>query len=665
MTLSQIPGAPTFRSSAVNAVAVIPLLSSQNNGQDDSSTHSTKSFQDLIDILSRSPRSSKGSADDILVVVPNANLTRPGDWKYEETPLKNFHWGHGCQRLSVFDGRPNNSRMAHDRLINHDMTREWIDICPSRRTAALIGVLNMKDVPDEATFKKAEQEWQQWAERYSTPPYEVTAHGRDFERDFVVQRLFVFDSFDESCKVDISKSSLGSSLVAFPPANENSQVMDLHTNEVINGLSVSIFRALEDRIRESDAITRGAEDGQPIAASTARARFSFQQGTKSQSDNAGEGPKGSSDLSINNIVNVVSPEKLAPARAAPPQSKRPSVMDKLSTASAKGTSSEAQLLTPLDDVWDYSELSPKDAQEMMRREVGRREKFAGDLSLMAGSPLDAYERYTKAAELCKSSTPDPLWYACALEGCAAAHIAMAEAGGFNVDQYLEDSFQLPDDFMACAVTTAADTKAKSLVKQTLPGVVSTLCDEALNVFSRHPQLACFKSELLLKLAWYTAEVEDTHMLCRWGLGDGCYGGDPTDGQRRWETSTSTQLNFLELKNKKGDNVVDRNSLKRLQNFSDYMHRAVSAEGLTPASCADAALLCASMCLRGMRVSFASCCAFIIETRMLSKLVYLLPLVLFLDNWETHRAGKIGSTSNSRPKGGVLRHYSCRGIVRVR
>ena len=628
MTLSQIPGAPTFRLSAVNAVAIVPLLSSDDNRQHSrdggaqassaaaGGTHSSKSFDDLMEVLSRSSRSSKldhilssnAATKDILMVVPNANLTRPGDWKYEETPLKNFHWGHGCQRLAVFDGRPYNSRMAHDRLINHDMTREWIDICPSRRTAALIGVLNMRDVPDEATLKKAEQEWRQWAERYSTPPYEVTAHGRDFGRDEVVQRLFVFDSFDESCQVDISKltSAVGnSSLVAFPPADgENSQVMDLHTNEVINGLSVSIFRALEDRIRESDAVTSGAEDGQPIASSAARARF-FQgpsSSKKSESED-GEGPKGSSDLSINNIVNMVSSDNTLAMPKAPAQSKRPSVVDKLTTISSKGTSTEAQLLTPLDDVWDYSELSPKDAQEMMRREVGRREKVAGDLSLMAGSPLDAYERYTKAAELCKSSTPDPLWYACALEGCAAAHIAMAEAGGFNVDQYLEDSFQLPDDFMACAVTTVADTKSKSLVKQTLPGVVSTLCHEALNIYSRHPKLASFKTELLLKLAWYTAEVEDAHMRCRWGLGDGCYGGDPSDGQRRWEMSTSTQLNFLELKNKKGEDVVAQNSFKRLQNFTDYMHRAVSTDGLTAPSCADAALRCAALSLAGMRVSY--------------------------------------------------------------
>ena len=146
------------------------------------------------------------------------------------------------------------------------------------RTAALIGVLNMRDCPDTATLKQAQQGWQQWAEQYSTPPYKVTAHGRDFEHDFVVQRLFVFDSFHESNKIDLNKMDLGSSLVAFPPSDdEHSHMMDMHLNVVVNDLAAAIFEELEGRIRESDAITRGT-DGQPLASTAARSRF-FQKMT--------------------------------------------------------------------------------------------------------------------------------------------------------------------------------------------------------------------------------------------------------------------------------------------------------------------------------------------------------------------------------------------------
>mmetsp|Transcript_4602 Transcript_4602/g.10885 ORF Transcript_4602/g.10885 Transcript_4602/m.10885 type:complete len:1558 (+) Transcript_4602:62-4735(+) len=602
MTLSQIPSAPSFRSSAVNAVAIIPLLSSDRKGQDDDTTHSSKSFRELMEALGRHKDQSQPSSqagDDVLLVVPNSSLTRPGNWKYDNTPLKNFHWEYGCQRLAVFDGRPYNSRMAHDRLINHELTRNWIDLCPHRRTAALIGVLNMRDVPDIETLLKAEQEWQQWAERYSTPPYEVTAHGRDFERDFVVQRLFVFDSFHEDSKVDMATTSLGSSLVAFPPAegDNSTKVMDMHTNVVVTDLSVAIFQELEDRIRESD-MTIGS-DGQPLSSSAARSRF-FQLAQKQSNGEDEEGPEGSPELNVNSLAAVVSSDNQL-ATSAPASNKnrhpkdRESIQIKLNNVVSKGSSSEAQLLTPLDDVWDYSELKPSDAQEMLRREVGRREKFAADLSLLAGSPLDAYERYMKAADLCKTSCPDPLWYASALEGCAAAHVAMVEAGGYNVDTYLESAFQLPDEFMACSVASGEKT-----TKQTMSKVVKALCDDALRVLSRHPRLSCFRAELLLKLAWYTGEVEDTHIRCKWGIGEGCFGGDPASEKRRWEVHSSTQLSFLELKNKHGEDVVRLNTLHRLQRWTKFMHIAVAAGALDPVTRADVALRCASLCLKGLR-----------------------------------------------------------------
>lgn len=603
MTLSQVPGSPSFRSAAVNSVALIPLLSSHSNGHDNPNTHSSKSFHELLEALQRYHGQSSGNGnagmeaaiEDLLLVVPHSNLTRPGDWKYDETPLKNFHWGHGCQRMEFFDGRPYNSRMAHDRLINHELTRNWIDLCPHRRTAALIGVLNVRDCPDEATLKKAKQEWEQWAERYSTPPYEVTAHGRDFERDFVVQRLFVFDSFHDSIKVDVSEVFKGPSLVAFPPS-ENENMIDLHLNVVLNDLAVAVFRELEARIRESDSITKGS-DGQPLVSQSAKSRF-FARAGKQDGE---EVPLGSDNLSINNLAAVVSPNSKLAGRENTKNtqsSKRASVQAKLRNVVTKGSSAQAQLLTPLDDVFDYAELNPKDAQEMLRREVGRREKFAADLALMAGSPLDAYERYMKAAELCRSTCPDPLWYACALEGCAAAHIAMAEAGGFNVDSYLENSFQLPESMMACAVVPSAEKSSK----QDMSSVVAALCDDALNVLSRHPRLACFRAELLLKLAWYGAEVEDTHVRCQWGLGEGCFGGDSSGDKKRWEMSSSTQFNFLELKNKLGEDVIAKSTFTRSKKFTEYLHQAVSAGALDPATRADVALRAASMCLRGLRVS---------------------------------------------------------------
>eukprot|EP00536_Pseudo-nitzschia_multiseries_P018057 jgi/Psemu1/227659/e_gw1.2100.10.1 len=655
VSLSQMIGSPTFRSAAINAVAVIPLLSSSNDGRDDPTTHSSKSFDDFLHSLHRhngqnhhssgiSSADASAIADNgsnVVVVVPNSNLTRPGDWKYNETPLRNFHWGHGCQRLRFFDGRPYHSRSAHDRLINHELTRNWIDLCPSRRTAALIGVLNVRDCPNQATLERAIQEWRQWAERYSTPPYEVTALGRDVERDTVVPRLFVFDSFHEELNPEINLQAAANklnrknnSLVAFPPADEErSQMMDLHVNVVVNDLAVAIFQVLEGKIRESDSLMMGKN---PATTQPTKIGF-FGRGNAGRSAEESETPRGGSkDLSINTLANVVSPSsRLATSKThynPKMEHRSASIRMKLDNAytnnnvteltssvssmtseasstsvTTSGSSVKAQLLTPLDAFWDYSELSPKDAHEMMKREVARREKFAADLSLLAGSPLDAYERYTRAADLSKTTSPDPLWYASALEGCAAAHVAMADIGGFNVDEYLESSIQLPEEFMACAlVPTSEKTGGNDEHKKSMPQVVQALCEDALDVTSRHPKTACFHAELLLKLAWYTAEVEDVHLRCQWGLGGDegggieCYGGDANSDKRRWEKASATRMNFLDMKDKDGEDIIQVNTLKRCQKCSEFMHMAASSPSLDPATRADVALRCISIAWRGIR-----------------------------------------------------------------
>jgi hypothetical protein len=164
--------------------------------------------------------------------------------------------------------------------------------------------------------------------------------------------------------------------------------------------------------------------------------------------------------------------------------------------------------------------------------LGRREKWCADLSLLAGLPLNTYERYLKAAEMCKmAETLDPLWHASALEGCAAAHVTMADFGGCNVDEYLENNFQLPEEVMALVVDVAGhhlNQAQKRQVanyttnKQTLPEVVFALCEEALNILNRNQVLSHLYAELLLKLAGYCADAAEGHLRCRWGEGEGCF-----------------------------------------------------------------------------------------------------------------------------------------------
>lgn len=159
LSFSKVPGNPSFRKAAVNAVALVPLLSSKDDGAERPSK-SAASFAELLESLRHHSTAAPQiiAEDELLLVVPNSSLTRPGDWRYNETPLKAFHWQHGSQRLMLFDGRPQESRPAHDRLINQSVTRDWIDLCPSRRTAAVVGVLNLHDCESIADLHRAEEE---------------------------------------------------------------------------------------------------------------------------------------------------------------------------------------------------------------------------------------------------------------------------------------------------------------------------------------------------------------------------------------------------------------------------------------------------------------------------------------------------------------------------
>ena len=603
MAFSQVPGSPSFRSAATNAIAVIPLLSSDKDGNI-TTTNSAKSFRDLFGAFDRycqSVQKTNAIIDDneLMLIVPNASLTRPGDWRYDNTPFKFFHWGHGCQRLLVFDGRPEFSRMAHDRVINHALTRDWIDFCPSRRTAAVIGVLNMRDCTDQATLHRAEEELRNFAQRYSTPSYEVHAHGRGDTRDKVVQRLFVFDSFDEDCQeVDLTKTKFGTNILAFPPSDEaHSQMMDLHLNVVVNDLAVAIFQQIEDKIRESDELRGNGDSSSNAKKNTRLGRF---LGNEKGSE---EPMSAATNLSLSNLTSVLNPDSVGAGASTK------GVFSQLAESATKATSSSPkdskkpvqQLLTPVDEVWDISNLSGKEAEAMRKREVGRREKFAADLCLLAGSPMDAYERYLKAAELSKSKNPDPLWYAGAMEGCAAAHIAMAEAGGYNVDEYLENNFQLPDEIMSLAISSIQDVKKANTSKQTLPKIVFTLCEEALTVMTKNPAVACFHAELLLKLSWYCAEGAERHMMCRWGEGDGCYGGDQS-GPRRWEAHSVHKMAFGNLKTRDGEKIIVKSTQERLRKWCGLMHRATSTGALDSASRVDVGSRCARLAIRGMEVS---------------------------------------------------------------
>ena len=66
-------------------------------------------------------------------------------------------------------------------------------------------------------------------------------------------------------------------------------------------------------------------------------------------------------------------------------------------------------------------ISPTMQELVRKKRYGRLQKALADISLLAGSPADAQDHYTTAAELCRVSN-DWLWTAAALQGIAHAKV---------------------------------------------------------------------------------------------------------------------------------------------------------------------------------------------------------------------------------------------------
>ena len=661
---SSLPGRPCFRDGAMHTVALVPLAVPTSGGgggggegsQAAGPSESERSLSHLLSSLggfartgrashqrsgSASPDGDDGArrwteeSSEITLVLPHSQLTRPGDWRYDSTPLKSHGWGSGCQRIRLFDGRPGMSRMAHDRLGGSDdesgdapsaFDDPWMDLEPHRCTSAVVGILNMKDCRNTADLWRAEESLMRWARRYANPSdREDISLGAGDDRS-VLTRLFVFDSFDEEIqsRVDLNQTRFRSNqLVAFPPilndgGGANAQMMALHSNVVVNDLAVALFRNVERKIRENDAAGKTVWSKGALGASSGGRATSSSASTTS--DETGSVSTAQTSVAPSSSAeNPASPgvgmgvggrlknaffdtrKAIASRQGSDVSNSRQSSSSgdaAASSAERRRLSAMRRLVTPLDldsSTTDLASVSARDMEALKRRDLGRREKRSADLSLMAGSPIDAYERYTRAAELTRQSH-DPLWYASALEGCAGSFVAMAEAGGHGVDEYLEGNFQLPEEVMALAIAQGVaagadlgDGRGKTMTvdrtKTTLPQAVCALVEEAMSVLCRHAKLAPLHAGLLMKLAEYVQESEEGHLRCRWGEGEYCFGGDvgAEEGSTsdaavppRWER---TSVSRLDLRGGEVKGMLALDSVERGRRFTELLHRAVSVGGL--------------------------------------------------------------------------------------
>jgi hypothetical protein len=766
---SSIPPNPTLRSSTLNTVIVVPLLSSTSNPSHpiDYNSHSYHSFQTLFSCLSdinlerrpnenqfrpafrRHPSSAKGHpkykqnaavaaikaasapSNEITLVIPNSNLTPPSEFHYDSTPLKSHDWTMGCQRLLFLNGL--HSIQAQDRYKSFANTSNtaasssnsnsnsntntntnssskripshyghFVDLYPSRGVSAVIGVINVKDCNSNVDFQKAERELEQWVLKF-TPHlhYEKSflGHGQsaaDSEnsspmspRHFITKRLFIFDSFDESCleknivNMTNTRFTKPNEFNAFPPT-EN---MNLHLNVVVNDLAVAIFMALERRIKVVDGLCDDDQNyikkkggNNSIASRTdshdnddekeersnvgavLNLSFGSNDDDTNHSDAGSEGGEilkthsnddhyytndsfsshgnsnsnsnsrtinkqaSSSSLSLSNSGHnnkkVMSRGlKSLAASAVRALNKQNNNDDNTTEEQFTLPPIEHELQTPLDTVnFQGAEITAKDVEYICKRNAARRVKYTADLALLAGSVMDAYDRYTSAAGTLKS-VHDPLWYAAAKEGIAATYVAMSDTGGHNADLYLERNFQYPDKVMEAAFVLSGvktneiyDSNSKvDKNKTTMPEAVTALLQEACDIMSHNLKLSSIYSELLLKMAWYISELEGVHLLCRWGEGfsggngqNDAYGVAMTAAisgqQKRWELTSVSKIDLKSLRETgKLDALLCERAVSQSRRFTETLHRTASNGGLDPYTRAGVGARCAQLCLKGVKV----------------------------------------------------------------
>ena len=139
-------------------------------------------------------------------------------------------------------------------------------------------------------------------------------------------------------------------------------MMDLHLNVVVNDLAVAIFRQLENKIKESDALSSKEKGGGgPDSRVKTHSLLNVQQQQKQQTD---EPVSKGGNLSVANIANVVSPGNKLAASGTSTKTKDNSKQNPLKNmVESAGRAMHVpnrrhaptpQLLTPLDDVWDLS-----------------------------------------------------------------------------------------------------------------------------------------------------------------------------------------------------------------------------------------------------------------------------------------------------------------------
>jgi len=503
------------------------------------------------------------------------NLTRPGEWRYESTPLPNFSWEHGghvSMELSPTLGRaPGNL----DELWGH------------RTAAALVGVVSCHDVRAEIRrggdpWRRVEQEMERSALRLQGDREWGDAINAQ-EEDAILRRnlrpnknkptlsslvrmIFVFDSFDypmdgDEWRFDPTavpwRTVTHSDVVAFPPLSDDNKVLGMHLSVVMHNLAVNIFTMIEQQIRHIDATIYDAiEDAIGNTSTSELLRAA----------------KSAANLTLGNFKSVTS------STVTHYSAILQTPIDLGYNSGPRSGSGSGSVTSPRFPASPGSHklgTLARNRISLRRRDAARRSKRGADLALLAGSPLDALQRYVASADMAKE-TADSVWYATCLQGQAAALCNMASFGGAEDRRYLDRNFGTDGSSADRDATDEGERRGAAGAASRLSLSVFSLMEECIAILSRHRLLAPAYADSCLHVARYVAFEEAQHQRGRWGH-------DPNIVDTTHVRST----------------CLSPADIERCGRVLDHICRAVSAGGLGIGKRAELAAQAAEICLLGV------------------------------------------------------------------
>ncbi|CAM9163956.1 unnamed protein product, partial [Phaeothamnion confervicola] len=169
-----------------------------------------------------------------------SNLTAPGDWKRQSSPLKHFSWREGCFKFHFICGDTTDGGLS-----------EWEDCQAYRRVVGVIGLVHLPSLPPTTDFAVVEAEF-----KAVVAPYRhATAH-----------RILAFGHSFEHGNPTILDPQRD---IVFPPEQEfdgGGSTTELHMGVTLFNLAVGLISGFENQIRQWLTAPNGATLATKVAA---------------------------------------------------------------------------------------------------------------------------------------------------------------------------------------------------------------------------------------------------------------------------------------------------------------------------------------------------------------------------------------------------------------